>query len=94
MKLTLKTPIVLAPGATPITELTMRESVTGADIRAMKVRSFDPDTLTVGDLLGLAERLTGQPTIVFDKMDSADAAEVATAALGFLSGSRGTGKSA
>ena len=70
MKYQLKKPVVA--GSETITEITI------GDIKGKHMRALpgDPKAYTMGTIMELAQRITGQPSIVFDEMDSADLMEI------------------
>lgn len=89
MKLKLDCPIILAPGATPIDELTVREHVCAGDMRALNLSDLaDP---SIGDLLTVAGRLTGQGAVVLDKLSLGDMDRLLEIVLGFFGNGHRTG---
>lgn len=90
MRIELKKPIILGEGATPITELHLREDVGAGDLRCLKLGAIAD--LSVDDVLTLAGRLSGQGAAVLNKMGVADTFEVLKAVGGFLSDGLEIGK--
>ena len=67
---TLKHPVQI--GSETITELHIG-AVKGKHMRSLPA---DPKSYTVGTMMELAQKITGQPSVVFDEMDQEDLQEV------------------
>ena len=67
MKLTLKKPVKLGEHGDMITELTFREDICGGDLRGIKLANLTAD-MRSDDLLLIAQRLSGQPEMLFLKL--------------------------
>jgi hypothetical protein len=63
--LKLKKPVKLGEKGEMITELKFRDEISGSDLRGILVKNLAAEMRT-DDLLLLAERLSGQPSILFE----------------------------
>lgn len=73
------------------------ETVTELKIRPMKPKhlrnlSVDPKSYTMGTIMDLAAKLTGQPSVVFDEMDMEDWEEVSAIVGERFAGGQSTGE--
>lgn len=66
----LKRPVAL--GSETVTEVTIG-AIKGKHMRALP---GNPSAFTMGTIMELAQRVTGQPSVLFDEMDSDDLMEV------------------
>lgn len=88
MRYTLKHPVSV--GSETFTHIEIG-TIKGKHMRALP---GDPKAYTMGTIMELAQRISGQPSLVFDEMHADDLMEVCAIVGELLDGGQSTGKTA